>query len=334
VDLFMRRFDENRVLQSAVENIDAAAMRIRTALDYALRQMPREKQLLLEKIPGNEERLWGFSLLLGTWGIVREHSDSALQAAVKGALGDIELGSFWRALDERKAVLGFVSKAYQATRHQDLREAGSLLGRVLGGSSLDLFASILASESFLVTGKLSERLPVPYQVAAPLSTCSDLDVEAAARMLASENPRASEELHAEQIWTQLRLRKPKQNLYDRITAGSGWGPQGGRSGNGRARPVATTEEATDVLRERVRLVLIGELGSSLPRATKWFEPEIQDRAYRKAKQLQAKRERGESLTESEQHLLLYSKSADEVRADWQKKGGLRVGDMEGLEFWT
>ena len=81
----------------------------------------------------------------------------------------------------------------------------------------------------------------------------ELDIEAVARMLSSENPRGSKELHVEQVWTQLRSLKPGQTLYERITAGSGWGAQGKAAQGGRRRPVSTEQPATEMeatLRER------------------------------------------------------------------------------------
>src|SRR5262249_9738831 len=82
------------------------------------------------------------------------------------------------------------------------------------------------------------------QILPPETPFSTLDIEAVARMLASENPRGSEQLHIEQVFTQLRSRKRGESLYDRITAGSGWGRQGVRNPPGRRRPVSTAEPAT------------------------------------------------------------------------------------------
>ena len=47
----------------------------------------------------------------------------------------------------------------------------------------------------------------------------------------------------EQVWSQLNASRPGESLFDRITAGSGFGPQGRRSWPGGKRPVATDESA-------------------------------------------------------------------------------------------
>lgn len=162
---------------------------------------------------------------------------------------------------------------------------------------------------------------------------STLDVEAAARMLASENPRGSEHLHVEQIWTQLRSRKPGQSLFDRITAGSGWGEQGKRIPPGRTRPVATTEPASNRFRTLADSVLRGERPSGLPGARKFFEPEQQDRAFAAAEAARKKRAAGGVLTAKETRLLGYHRDANQVRAEWSKSSRY-VGTIDGVEFFT
>ena len=162
---------------------------------------------------------------------------------------------------------------------------------------------------------------------------SPLDVEAAARMLASENPRGSERLHVEQIWTQIRSRKPGQNLFDRITAGSGWGEQGKRTPPGRVRPVATTEPASNRFRALADSVLRGERPSTLPGARKFFEPEQQDRAFAAAEAARKKRAAGGVLTVKETRLLGYHRDANQVRAEWSKTSRY-VGTLDGVEFFT
>lgn len=177
-------------------------------------------------------------------------------------------------------------------------------------------------------------LPASPEPALPGLLVDPQDVEAGARMLASENPRASRALHVEQLWTQIRSAKPGQSLFDRITAGSGWGPQGGRVAPGRTRPVATSLDASDSQRALVRDVLEGREPSSLPGARKFFEPAQQDRAYAIAQLARGKQARGEPLTDRERRLLPYKRNAAGVRAKWSKERGRLVGTIDGVEFWT
>ena len=180
-------------------------------------------------------------------------------------------------------------------------------------------------------------LPSPRGNAPPPSVqgepYSELDVEAAARMLASENPRGSERLHVEQIWTQIRSRKPGQSLFDRITAGSGWGEQGKRTPPGRVRPVATTEPASNRFRTLADSVLRGKRPSTLPGARKFFEPEQQDRAFAAAEAARKKRAAGGVLTAKETRLLGYHRDANQVRAEWSKSSRY-VGTIDRVEFFT
>ena len=90
-------------------------------------------------------------------------------------------------------------------------------------------------------------MPPPRRRALILAY-DDQDVEAAARMLASENPTGSQALHIEQVWSQLNASRPGESLFDRITAGSGVGPQGRRSWPGsRTQPIesASVRERND-----------------------------------------------------------------------------------------
>jgi hypothetical protein len=165
-------------------------------------------------------------------------------------------------------------------------------------------------------------------------TYTEADVEAAARMLASENPRRSQALHIEQVHTQLRARKPGQALFDRITAGSGWGPQGSSAPGGGVRPVSTAEPATPALRQLVREVLEGLHPSVLPGARKFFEPAQQDRALAVAERARKKQASGLSLTLQEKRLLGYRRSAEDVRTRWISDGARYVGTVDGCEFFT
>jgi hypothetical protein len=166
---------------------------------------------------------------------------------------------------------------------------------------------------------------------------TEADVEAAARMIASENPRGSRELHIEQVWTQLRARKPGQSLFDRITNGLGFGPQGEKEpGRGeRERPVATENSASADQRQFAREVLAGKYTSKFAGARRFFEPAVSDLAFAIGERARAKMQRGEALTAQERRLLKYKRDAQAVRDKWQNKDRLRkVGALEGVEFWT
>ena len=93
-----------------------------------------------------------------------------------------------------------------------------------------------------------------------------------------KNARGSKALHIELIHAELRARRPGQDLFDRLTAGSGWGRQGERTPGGGVRPVSTEEPATPALRQLAREVLVGLHPSTMPAARKFFEPAQQDRA--------------------------------------------------------
>lgn len=162
---------------------------------------------------------------------------------------------------------------------------------------------------------------------------STLDVEAAARMLASENPRGSEQLHVEQIWTQLRSKRKTQSLFDRMTNGSGWGPQGERRRPGGIRPVSTENPATDKFRELATQVLLGLKKSRLRDARKFFEPAVQDAVFKTAERARQKTRLGQPLDAREKRLVNYRKTADEVRKDWLKTA-LLLDSIDGVEFYT
>ena len=206
---------------------------------------------------------------------------------------------------------------------------------VVGGGALVAWAA-LRPGSPLAAAIPAGRPPVPAgrdTAAAQAAPYSKLDVEAAARMLASENPRGSERLHIEQIWTQLRSRKRGQSLFDRITAGSGWGEQGARNPPGRIRPVATTESATPRFRALAERVLRGESSSTLPGARKFFEPDVQDRAFAAAEAARKRLAAGGALTDKERRLLGYRRNAQQIRAEWLKTSRY-VGIVDRVEFFT
>ena len=165
----------------------------------------------------------------------------------------------------------------------------------------------------------------------PAAPWTELDVEAAARMLSSENPRGSRALHIEQIWTQIRSTDPGQTLYERITAGSGWGPQGQRAGGGKRRPVSTDQPTTEAFRQLARRVLAGLEPSSIPGARSFFEPAEQDAAFRIAERARAKQRKGEPLTPRESRLLNYRFDAESLRERWGLRNKLRT--IDGVEFY-
>lgn len=162
----------------------------------------------------------------------------------------------------------------------------------------------------------------------------DFDVEAAARMLASENPSGALELHTEQVYTQVRraLRRGV-SLHEQITAGLGYGGQGEGSG-GKKRPVATERPATPAFRERARQILSGEYASRLAGATKFFEPRQQNLAFAIAEAARRKKAAGLPLLPQEERLLKYKRDAEEVRARWRKDGARPLGEVGGVEFWS
>jgi len=206
---------------------------------------------------------------------------------------------------------------------------------VLGGCGLAyLAARAVASRSLESRGADGRRLAVPSTLVIPLDRpFSTLDVEAAARMLASENPRGSEELHVEQIWTQVRSKRARQTLFDRITNGSGWGEQGDRRPGGGIRPVSTEQPATDKFRELAVLVLLGKRQSRLRSAHKFFEPAVQDVVYKIAERARQKQRLGQPLDRREKRLLNYRKTAADVRREWLKKS-LFLDSIDGVEFYT
>lgn len=200
-----------------------------------------------------------------------------------------------------------------------------LMGGTLAGGALIALA----------TAGSDQKRPRPEpDLARGPDSFSELDVEAAARMLASENPDRSQRVHIEQIWTQLRARKAGQSLFDRITAGSGWGPQGEKRTWGGVRPVATTEPATDAFRKLAREVLAGQHPSELPGAKKFWEPALQDKVLAVAERGRQKQMAGLPLTPQEKRLAGYKKTASQVRADWTRKGSRVVETLEGVEFLT
>lgn len=157
-----------------------------------------------------------------------------------------------------------------------------------------------------------------------------LDIEAAARMIASENPRGSEALKREQLYTQIaQAKRHRQSVYERITGGAHYGPQND------VRPVSTDQSATPLDRELARKVLGGsEPAAQFPLARKFFEPAVQNMAFAVGERARGKQKAGEKLTPQETRLLGYRKDADTVRKEWRAEGARPLGTLEGVEFWT
>lgn len=163
---------------------------------------------------------------------------------------------------------------------------------------------------------------------------TDLDVEAVARMIASENPSGSRQLHIEQAWTQIRSAGPFQSLYLRITAGSGWGGQGESKPPGGSRPVASGNRANEAQRQLAIRILSGLEQSLIPEAGAFWEPEQQDRSFAVAERARSKLRRGEPLTPQERRLLKYKSSAEDIRRRWRARGQRQLDTIDGVEFWT
>lgn len=208
-----------------------------------------------------------------------------------------------------------------------------LMGGVVAGGGL-LLTWALGNPAPQLPELVPAKVPPPVPPAPKQQDYTQLDVEAAARMLASENPRGSERLHIEQVWTQLRARHRGQSLYARITAGSGFGPQGERTPPGRLRPVASENPATNRLRILAEKILQGDYPSILPGARKFFEPAQQDRAFAIAEAARKKRAAGEPLTDREKRLLKYHMDAAHKRAEWIAEGAKLLGSFDGVEFFT
>ena len=219
-------------------------------------------------------------------------------------------------------------------KRQDAGGEGWLIGAAIGGTAL--MGGVLLT--LAAWPRTPQRPPRPGSLPSDdwqgVPSYTDADVEAAARMLASENARGSQALHIELIHAELRARKPGQDLFDRITAGSGWGPQGERRLGGRVRPVSTQEPATPALRQLAREVLEGLHPSTLPTARKFFEPAQQDRALAVGIRARQKQAAGLPLSKQEKRLIGYYHSAEEQRKRWLSDGAKYIGSVDGVEFYS
>ena len=210
----------------------------------------------------------------------------------------------------------------------------ALTALAIGGTLLTLggFVAALALSKRATTEPSFGPLLQPNPGALPGTDFSEDDLDAAARMLASENGTGSRALWAELIGSQLHARKPGETLFDRITAGSGYGPQGEKSWPGKVRPVATEQPALPVHRKFAAEVLAGLHPAQFPKAVAFFEPAQQDKVLRIAERARGKLKQGLPLTKQEERLRHYTKSADDIRADWQKTMRL-AGTIDGVEFY-
>ena len=190
-----------------------------------------------------------------------------------------------------------------------------VVAAAVGGASVVGAVALFAG---LLGGKRTPRT---------LLSDSAADEEAIARMLASENEHGSTALWAELIWSQVRS-LGSASLWQRITAGLGYGPQGG------ARPVSSDKPATAATRAYAAHFLANLPPSSLPGARRFFEPLQQDRAFAIAEEARRKLASGQPLTHQEQRLRLYKSDANDIRRRWAEKGHRYVGTVEGVEFWT
>lgn len=216
----------------------------------------------------------------------------------------------------------------------------ALMALAIGGTLLTL-GGFVAALSYSVPpprprrsgGEPSRDEPEGAPLAIRLREYSDDDVEAASRMLASENGNGSRALWTELVWSQLRARKAGETLYERITAGSGWGQQGEKVWPGRVRPVSTDQAARPEHRALAEEVLTGLHPSRVPDAIAFFEPAQVDRAHRIALRAREKAQKGIPLSAKEKRLQHYTKTAAEVRSDWEKTMRL-VGIIDGVEFYS
>ena len=207
-----------------------------------------------------------------------------------------------------------------------------------GGAAVALVGGALAWSLLSRSGAEPTRLPQPADPGRGGSVlpypATDDDVEALARMFASENPKGSTQLQVELAWTQIRARRPSQSLYDRITGGSGYGEQGEKRPGGRLRPVATTNDATAGFRALARRVLAGIETSRLAGARQFFEPRQSDLAFAVGVRAREKASKGLPLTKQEQRLRHYYSDAAGIRQRWTSEGHRKLDLIEGVEFYT
>ena len=86
-------------------------------------------------------------------------------------------------------------------------------------------------------------------------------------------------------------------------------------------------------RALAREVLEGKHPSFLPGATRFFEPAVEDAAFRIAETARSKQTAGLPLSTQERRLLKYRRDSDAVRRNWSAEHAERLGTVEGVEFW-
>ncbi len=212
---------------------------------------------------------------------------------------------------------------------------GLVLGAGLVAAAGAGLAAILRRSSPPAPAAPPRRL-VPSAPAPPQSVEVDLlDVLAAARMIASENPHGPEQAKVEQIHAKLRARRKGQSFYNYATGGHGWGKQG-RGQDGHFRLVSTEEEATAKDFKLAKEVVSGQRPSILPQARTFFDPDQQDRVYRQVQQGLKDLAAGRAVSKRTRDLLKlgYQKTAQQVREGWAKSGQKYVGTIGPVEFWT
>jgi hypothetical protein len=190
------------------------------------------------------------------------------------------------------------------------------LAAAVGGASVIGAMALVAG---LLSGKRSPRVALSDSAA---------DEEAIARMLASENERGSERLWAELIWSQLRS-LGSASIWQHITAGQGYGPQGG------ARPVSSDKPATAATRAYAARFL-AELATVEPARSAALLSSHSSKIGPSPLPSQARRKlaSGQPLTRQEQRLRSTSPTPTTSGGAGPAKGHRYVGTVEGVEFWT
>lgn len=166
-DLFLLAFDTSQPAESVRQNLLAAALRCRRAIDEAVMELPKAEREPLLRLPDAGQRLWGLALLLASWAISQSSgSDNASnpeRRALEELLADIEPRPTWQMLESWQPYLGaFVSAFYQASGPEDLTKAAGLLSdTLLKNRGLEFLASLLTAERLPIIGQLAQRFPLP-----------------------------------------------------------------------------------------------------------------------------------------------------------------------------
>ena len=194
---------------------------------------------------------------------------------------------------------------------------------------LGLLGASTVGALVLTAGKPQE--PSPSHTPPPPKDVPERDVEALARMFASENPGGSDALLIEQAFTQLR--QVKTSLHARITAGSGYGQQGDAASGGGVRPVSSDKMPSDKHLKLATEVLAGAHRPKWAGADNFFEPSQQDKAFAIAETARKKQAAGIALSEQEKRLIKYKHNADGIRQLRRADGFTLLGAIDGVEFW-